>query len=131
MERYFQAIGAVLLAAVLTLSLRGQGKEIGQLLSLLVCAMVVLSAGRFLQPVMDFMESIRQFGSLNQPQVKILLKIVGISVTAEIATLICNDSGNSAMGKSLQFLTTAMILYLSLPLISHFLDLLKDILGKL
>ena len=60
-----------------------------------------------------------------------LLKIVGICFTAEIASLICEDSGNAALGKALQSLAGAVILYLSLPMLTKLLDLVEGILENL
>ena len=49
----------------------------------------------------------------------------------EIANLVCKDAGNESMGKSVQLLGTAVILYLSMPLFTALIDLLQKILGEL
>ena len=59
-----------------------------------------------------------------------LLKIVGICFTAEVTGHICDDSGNSALGKVLQFLASAAILYLSLPMLTMLLELVEGILER-
>ena len=56
---------------------------------------------------------------------------VGIYIISEIAALICTDAGNAALGKTLQFLSTALILYMSLPMFSQLLSLIESILGEL
>jgi hypothetical protein len=48
-----------------------------------------------------------------------------------LATLICTDAGNTALAKTVQILTTAMILWLSIPLFESLLDLVQAILGEL
>ena len=45
--------------------------------------------------------------------------------------MICEDSGNGALGKALQFLASAVILYLSLPLLSKLLDIVEGMLDNL
>jgi stage III sporulation protein AD len=77
------------------------------------------------------MQRLQKIGALNQELLNILLKIVGICFTAEIAGLICEDSGNGALGKALQFLASAVILYLSLPLLSKLLDIVEGMLDNL
>ena len=131
MEGFFKAVGAALIAVVLILTLRREGREIGQLLSVLACVLVAMVALSYFQPVADFIQTLKRVGSLDGQMVGILLKVVGISITAEISALICDDSGNSALGKALQLLATAVILCLSVPLLNQLLQLIEGILGGL
>lgn len=131
MDRFYQATACVLVAVILILTLRKQGNEIALVLSVLLCCMVGFLAAEFLEPVVRFMQRLQKIGALNQELLNILLKIVGICFTAEIAGLICEDSGNGALGKALQFLASAVILYLSLPLLSKLLDIVEGMLDNL
>lgn len=131
MEQFFRTIALVLLAVVFVLILKNNTKGIGELLTLLVCCMVLSAAISYLQPVIDFMKSVQQIGGLDNQMLKLLLKVVGISITAEIVSLLCEDSGNSAMGKTIQFLATAVMIWLSLPMLTSFLQLIEGILDRL
>jgi stage III sporulation protein AD len=131
MDRFYQATACVLVAVILILTLRKQGNEIALVLSVLLCCMVGFLTAEFLEPVVRFMQRLQKIGALNQELLNILLKIVGICFTAEIAGLICEDSGNGALGKALQFLASAVILYLSLPLLSKLLDIVEGMLDNL
>lgn len=121
----------MLLAVVFVLILKNSSKGIGELLSLLVCCMVVMAAVSYLEPVIAFVETVQDLSGLDGDMLKILLKVVGISVTAEIAGLLCDDAGNSAMGKTLQILATAVILCLSLPMLTSLLRLIEGILKRI
>jgi stage III sporulation protein AD len=68
---------------------------------------------------------------LNTDLLAVILKTVGIGIVGELATLICTDAGNTALAKTVQILTTAMILWLSIPLFESLLDLVQAILGEL
>ena len=131
MVQFYQTTACVLVAVILILTLRKQGNEIALVLSVLLCCMVGFLAAEFLEPVVRFMQRLQKIGALNQELLNILLKIVGICFTAEIAGLICEDSGNGALGKALQFLASAVILYLSLPLLSKLLDIVEGMLDNL
>lgn len=131
MERFYQAVAGVLIAVIFILVLRKQGSDIAILLSVLVCCMVGFLAAGFLKPVMEFLQRLQKLGALQTDYITTLLKIVGISFTAQIAGLICDDSGNSALGKIIQFLASAVIIYLSLPMLSKLLDLVDQILENL
>lgn len=121
----------VLLAVVFVLILKNSSKGIGELLSLLVCCMVMMAAVSYLEPVIAFVETVQDLSGLDGDMLKILLKVVGISVTVEIASLLCDDAGNSAMGKTLQILATAVILCLSLPMLTSLLRLIEGILKRI
>ncbi len=131
MERYFQAAAGILLAVILILAIQKQSREISVLLSLFVCCAVGCLAAGYIAPVIDFVKELQRIGGLNTQMLQILLKVVGIAFTSEIAGLICEDSGNAAMGKVLQFLASAVILYLSLPMLTALLKLVEEILGNL
>lgn len=131
MELYLRACAAVLLAVILILTLGSRGKEVGTLLAIGVCAMAAIAALRYLEPVTQLLKELEKAGGLNSSMLSILLKVVGIGVVSEIAALICTDSGNSSLGKTLQMLGSAVILWLSIPLFTMLMELLQRILGEL
>ncbi len=130
MEKFFACVAAVLLAVILILVLQKQSKEISLVLSILACCLVGAVGLSFLQPVVDFFQKLQSVGQLDSTMLQTLLKVVGIALTSEIAGLICADSGNGALGKVLQFLASAVILWLSLPMLTALLDLVESILGN-
>lgn len=130
MTTFLQACGGVLIAVILILALGSHGKEMGSLLGLFVCSMVILLALRYLQPVLDLIRQLQGIGDLDYSMIGILLKVVGIGLISEIAALICADAGNAALGKTLQLLSASVILWLSIPLFEELTALLQRILGE-
>lgn len=131
MTLFLQVSGAVLMAVILVLALKTHSKETGAILSIAVCCMIALSAFHYLQPVFTFLESLENLGGLNNATVETLLKATGIGIITEISGLVCKDAGNESMGKAMQLLGTAVILYLSIPLFYSLIELLQRILGEL
>ena len=127
MGLYWKAVAAVLLAVVLIWTLRRQ--EMGVLLGMAVCAMVMAVAMAYLGPVLELMETLQELGGLDGDMTSILLKSVGIGLVTEIAGLICADSGNASLGKSLQLLGTVAILWLSVPLFTSLLELIQEMMA--
>ena len=84
----------------------------------------------YLKPVIAFIQQLRSVGNLDSEMLAVLLKVVGTAMIGEIAALVCVDAGNAAMGKALQILTVATILWLSLPMFTALLDLVETILGN-
>lgn len=119
----------VLLAVILCLALGKQGKEMGLLLTLAVSSIVGTLAIGYMRPVIEFVQQLRAIGQLDIGMLEILLKVVGIGIIGEIVSMVCSDAGNAALGKSLQLLSTAVILWLSLPLLTQLLELMQQILG--
>jgi stage III sporulation protein AD len=130
MDIFFQATAAVLLTVILYLTLNGQNKELALLLTLAVCCLVIIVAGRFIQPVVVFLEELQKAGQLDNSYLSVLLKVVGIAFLTEVASLVCTDAGNGTLGKTLQMLGTCVILWLSIPLLDALLALIQDILGE-
>ena len=131
MTPFLQISGAVLLAVIMVLALKSYCKEIGTILAITVCCLTGLTALRYLQPVLEFLKKLEDLGGLDEVMIEILLKATGIGILSEIANLVCKDAGNESMGKSMQLLGTAVILYLSLPLFQTLIELLQKILGEL
>ena len=130
MDIFFQATAAVLLTVILYLTLNGQNKELALLLTLAVCCLVIIVAGRFIQPVVVFLKELQKAGQLDNSYLSVLLKVVGIAFLTEVASLVCTDAGNGTLGKTLQMLGTCVILWLSIPLLDALLALIQDILGE-
>lgn len=129
MALYWKTAAAVLLAVVLILTLRRQ--EMGLLLGMMVCVMAAVAAVEYLGPVIRLVESLEALGELDGEMIAILLKAVGIGLVTEIAGMVCVDSGNGSMGKALQLLGTAVILWMSIPLFTMLLELIQEIIGDL
>lgn len=130
-EIFVRCAAAGLVSVILILTLRGKNSEFALVVSLACCCMIALSAVNILKPVLDFLDRLRSLGNLDHQMVDILLKIVGIGFLGELSVTVCADSGNSAIGKMLQVLASAVIVYLALPLFSALLELVERIMGSI
>lgn len=131
MEDYVKVIGLVLVGVIICLVLSGHGKQFSALLTLATCAMVTIAALAYIRPVLDFFNRLQASGNWNNELFSVLIKVVGIGILSEIVSLICADSGNASMGKTLQFMTVSVILWLSLPLFEGLMELVEQLLGRL
>ncbi len=130
MDSFWKVLGGVLIAAVLSLILMRQGKDFSLLLTIGVSAMVAVAAVAYMEPVVAFLRELQQTGRLDGDMLATMLKVVGIGLVTEIASLICQDAGNAAMGKTVQLLGTAVILWLALPLMQALLSMVTQIMGE-
>ena len=130
MDTVLRTIAGVMLALILGITLSKQGKDMTVVLTVAVCCMVVTVAISFLDPVVDFFSLLRSVGDLDSDIMGIILKCTGISLIAEIAGLICSDSGCGAMGKAIKILAVAAVLWLSLPLMTSLVEMLQSVMGE-
>ena len=131
MDGFIKAAAVVLIAVIMCLVIAKRDKDLALMLAAVACCMVISGALQYLQPVIEFIEKLQSLSGIDLDFFLILLKSVGISLLAEIASLICTDVGNAALGKSLQIMSTAVILWLSLPLFNALLDLIQKILDAI
>ncbi len=129
MDIFIKATAGILITVVLCLVLSKEKKDISILLIIAVCSMVAAVAIGYLQKVIDFIETLENVGNLNSELISILLKCVGIGLLSQITSMICTDSGNAALGKVLQILASAVVLWLCIPLFTQLLELVESIMG--
>lgn len=131
MEVYMKAVAGILIALILSFTLSGGGKHFALLLTVGVCACVGGIALSYMESSLTFIRQLQVSGDLNGDMLEILLKSVGIGLLSEITALICADGGNAALGKVLQILSSAVILWLCIPMFRKLLELVEGILGKI
>lgn len=124
-----KAIAAALITAVFCLILAKQGKDLAVVLTVLACVLILTSAMGYFRNLIDFLEQLERLTGLKYGYFQILLKVMGIGLTGEMASMICADAGNTALGKAVQLLGTVLILCLSLPLFQGLLELIEGIMG--
>lgn len=129
MELYIQSAALVLITVILGLVLNAQQKVYGVLAALAASCMLCVAVVRYLGPVVELLDKLRSLAGISDQLLSILLKSTGVSLLGELACLICSDAGNASVGKAVQLLSNAVILWLSLPLFDQLLELLQEVLG--
>lgn len=126
MELFWKAAALALTAAVLCTALE---HHYSLMLSIAAAVMIALICVTYLQPVMAFFHQLEALGDLQSGMLKNLLKALGVSLTAEMAAMVCADAGKQSIAKMMQTAGSAVILYLSLPVCTALLDLVQELLG--
>ena len=123
-----KAAGVALIASILGLALSKQAKEMQILLVVAGCCMVAGIAATFLRPVLELLGELQALGNLNSELTGILIKSAGIGLLSELACMICNDAGNASLGKTVQLMGSAVVLYLAIPVFRGLIELVQGIL---
>ena len=131
MELFFQLTALVLVGVVLALVVGRHTPQMATVVTLAVCCVAAAGAMELLEPVIALIRQIRKAGALAPELVAVLMKAVGIGMISELASLICSDAGEQALGKAIQMLSNAAVLWLSVPLLRELLTLVEEVLGGL
>ena len=131
MADYLRWTAAVLIGLILSLVVSKQSKDMSLLLTLAVCVLVCLGALEFLEPVAELLRELRRLGGLDSEAVSILMKASLIGLLSELMGLICADVGEGALGKALQILSNAAVLWLSIPLLRQLITMVGEVLAEI
>ena len=127
MDLYWKAIAIVLITSILGLVL---GKDMAILLCLCGCAMGLMAVLHYLQPVISLIAQLSRISSLEKETLGILLKILGVGLVSETASLLCSDGGSSAFGSVIRFLSGTAVLWVSIPVFQSVIQMIQQILGE-
>lgn len=127
MDTILKAIAGVLIALVVCIILAKDNKDFTVLVTITVCCMLAVVAIAYLTPVVQFFNRLESLGQLNPDLIGVILKAVGIALLGEITGNICADTGNGALGKTLQILSSAVILWMALPLFTSLIELVEKL----
>ena len=129
MDIFWKALGGTLIAVLLSLILSKRNPDMAVLLNLSVSSMLLIVGLAFLRPVLDFLHQLGEVGELDREQMGILTKTAAMGAVSYISSMLCQDAGNSALGKGIELAGTCAVLWISLPLLSGLLELIQDVLG--
>ena len=128
MDIFFKATAGILVALILYLVLLKQGKDYSVLLTLFVCCCVSVVAMGYFENIVDLLRNLQTKGQIDSQMFRIILRAVGIGILAEITSTICADAGNAALGKTIQFLSSVIVLWMSIPIFESLISLVEEIL---
>lgn len=128
MDVFIKTVAGVLIALVLWLCLQRQERDLALLLTLAVCVMTGILALKRLAPVLTFLRQLEQLGGLQDGILDTLLKTAGIGLITELTAMLCLDSGNSSMERSVRLMGNVTMLLTALPLLQLLMSLLQEIL---
>jgi stage III sporulation protein AD len=131
MDIIWKAIGGTLVAVVLGLVLGKRNPDISAVLSLCVCCMLLASAMYFLKPVVALIAQLGTLSGVKTDILEILTKAVALSLVSQIASMLCTDAGNSALGKGIEIAAVCAILWTAIPLFSGMIQLVNDIISNI
>lgn len=78
--------------------------------------------------VLDIINKLGQYISIELEYIKILLKMLGITYVSEFSSQICSDAGYSSIGKQIEIAAKFTILAMSMPIVLNVLEVVSGVL---
>lgn len=116
------------IASVLGLLLKKNAPEFALLLTLSAAAAIIGFALSIMGDIKDFVYEVAERGAVSSVLLTPLVKCVGISVCAKLASDICKDAGFFASASAVELVASAAALYAALPLMRAVLKMTESFL---
>ncbi len=122
-----QIIVLGILAVIFATVLKKYCGELSILLSIVATLIIGMFFLRMFQPVLSFVEELRELTGLDRGLLEPVLKCLGIGLLSQICINVCTDAGQTAIGKMIQVSGCILCLYVSLPLFRGVLSLIGSL----
>lgn len=121
-------VGIVLIALILTVILKGVNKEIAIFITIAASILLFVTVANDLYSIAKSLADFSSSISSTQPYIKLMLKILGISLLAQFVSDMCRDSGENALAAQSEIASKIIILILTLPLFETVINIVTGLL---
>lgn len=119
-----KVVGIVLTALIINIVLKNYSKEFTFLINI-VCTIIIFTLiSKDLKGIVDRVTSISNEISVLLPYIKIMLKILGISMIAQLLSDLCRDNGENTLANQTELSAKIIILVTALPLFTTIMDIM-------
>jgi len=122
-----QIIGLALITTIFLLVLRQEKPVMALLLSLVFGLLIFISMMGKLESIIDVMKELTRRAGINNFFLATILKIMGVAYLGEFAAVICQDAGEQAVAKKVEFAAKIIIAVLALPILVAILESLMEL----
>lgn len=122
-----QIVGIALITTILLIILRQERPVMAVLLSIVFSIMVFVFMMGKMSSIIEVMKELTRRAEVNYFFLSTILKILGVAYLSEFAAAICNDAGEQAVGKKVEFAAKIIIAVLALPIMIAILESLMEL----
>lgn len=127
MELFWKASAGIVISSILCLCI--DRKEYFSLVTMGACILTGVLVLQYIEPVIDCIQQLGFISRIPKESVQLLLHALGICLASEFCAMLCSNSGNAVLEKCIHLLGNSAILWLSLPALQQFVNLIQQILG--
>lgn len=119
-----KVVGIVLTALIINIVLKNYSKEFTFLINIICTIIIFTLISKDLKGIVDRLTSISNEISVLLPYIKIMLKILGISMIAQLISDLCRDNGENTLANQTELSAKIIILVTALPLFTTIMDIM-------
>lgn len=128
MEDVIKIIGIGLIAVIIIMIIRQYRPEFAIYISIFAGVLILYLALDKIAGIVNLLKSISDKSGINSSFLQILIKMTLIAFLAEFAISLCKDSGESAIANKVELGCKAIIVSMSIPIISNLLEVILKLL---
>ena len=122
-----QIVGLALVTTIMLLILRQEKPVLAVLLSIVFSIIIFTLMMGKMASILNVMRELTRRAEVNYFFFATILKILGVAYLAEFAVAICQDAGEQAVAKKVEFASKIIIAVLALPIMIAILESLMQL----
>lgn len=115
------ALVAIIVVFIANL-LKGMKSDYTLMISLAGCVLIFYFSMGKIQGILSALDKIQSYLTVDTEYITILLKIIGVTYLAELASNLCKDSGHAAIGNQIELAGKLCIMAISMPILLALLE---------
>ncbi len=124
---FWQWMGLAVAAAALCMVVRIQQPEMANLCALAAGTMLLIAALESISSLGGILDRLTALGGLQEGYLAILLKVLGISYTAELAPQTCEDMGEGGLSMKVALVGKLCVFSLTAPMLLSLLEMILEL----
>lgn len=122
-----QVVGLALMVTIFLLILRQEKPVMAVLLSIVFSILIFILMMGKMASIISVMKELTRRAGINYFFMTTILKILGVAYLGEFAAVICQDAGEQAVAKKVEFASKIIIAVLALPIMVAILESLLEL----
>ncbi len=127
MDIIIKALVVGICASILTLLIKKTNPEISTVLALCACAFIGGLAVKVFSSVYEVLKLVEADTGISSAYTTPIIKCTGIGIAAKLGAEVCKDSGQAALGTSIEICGACCALYVALPLVKTLLRMIGEL----
>jgi len=123
----FQIVGLALVAAVLSVLLKGQKPELAIQISIVTGVIIFIMMVSRVSAVLVLLQELANRVNIDLVYLTTVLKIIGIAYVTTFGAEICRYAGESAIASKIEFAGKILIMILAIPILMAVLEIIIKI----
>lgn len=118
-----------IVAVMIAIQFKGGKSEYGLYIGAAACIIITALGLTRLEIILDTINRIQGYLSINKTYFSILFRIIGITYISEFASSLCKDAGHTAIAGQIELVGKLSILTVSMPILLALLDTINEFLA--